>query len=395
MNKRVYISFLLVICAVLAVVALPEKSQAMSEIDKIEQQIKNLEQEQQNLKQQKIKNEKEIQRIAEQRTMVAAEIDEINAKIDAALTKMKEINANIDTKEADLANAKLQLEEAIQRIEGRDQLLRSRLHFIYTNGSVSYLEVLLESTSFSDFLDRFQALKSLIDQDKQILDSNIRDMEIIEEQKASIESIIAGLQEDYDNVAQVQKNLDAERVAHEVEIASLNAHEHELEVITEEQEEMLESKALEAKRLLDKKEKLEAFYNGGKIGYPLPKAYRVSSWFGRRKDPITGRLGASHNGIDFAAPRSTSVKAAESGRVLVAGWNGGYGNCVIIDHGNGLWTLYGHMLEGSLKVSVGDVVKKGDTVGKVGTTGRSTGYHLHFETRLNQSPVNPTEYLNL
>src|SRR5690606_10866207 len=125
---------------------------------------------------------------------------------------------------------------------------------------------------------------------------------------------------------------------------------------------------------------------------PLPELYRVSSNFGKRTNPITGKAGTMHNGIDFAAPNGTSILAAESGRVITAGWVNGYGNTVIIDHGDGLWTLYAHARNGGMQVEVGDIVNRGDKISEVGTTGNSTGYHLHFEVRLSEKAVEPRDY---
>ena len=117
---------------------------------------------------------------------------------------------------------------------------------------------------------------------------------------------------------------------------------------------------------------------------------RVSSLFGPRVHPIYG-VGRMHNGIDFTAPTGTPIRAAHDGVVVIAAPQGGYGNTVVIDHGNGVGTLYGHM--SAFTVREGDVVRRGDIVGAVGSTGLSTGPHLHFEVRREGQPVNPLPYL--
>ncbi len=119
----------------------------------------------------------------------------------------------------------------------------------------------------------------------------------------------------------------------------------------------------------------------------------MTSPFGTRVDPLTGAPGAFHSGLDFGAPEGTAILAAESGTVIVAGWTNGFGNTVIIEHDNSTWTLYGHIRNGGLAVQKGDTVRRGQKVAEVGSTGRSTGNHLHFEVRKNGMAVDPTAYL--
>ena len=135
-------------------------------------------------------------------------------------------------------------------------------------------------------------------------------------------------------------------------------------------------------------------YSGGDGPLLLPVgAARISSPFGPRTHPVTGEVGKVHTGVDFAVPQGTSIHAADSGTVIVSEWYNGYGNCVIIDHGGGMWTLYGHIREGGLKVKVGDNVARGDIIAESGSTGRSTGPHLHFEVRIDGKAVDPMPYL--
>jgi murein DD-endopeptidase MepM/ murein hydrolase activator NlpD len=132
---------------------------------------------------------------------------------------------------------------------------------------------------------------------------------------------------------------------------------------------------------------------GGKLSWPLPKKYPITSNFGSRVDPITGKSGENHKGLDIGAPSGTSILAAESGTVIIAEYWNGYGNTVVLDHGNGLWTLYPHIRMNGIKVKKGDTVKRDQVIAEVGSTGRSTGPHLHFEVRVNGIAVNPAPYL--
>ena len=131
----------------------------------------------------------------------------------------------------------------------------------------------------------------------------------------------------------------------------------------------------------------------GTFTFPLPaNVYRITSYYGNRKDPFTGKT-AYHSGYDFACAKGTKIYAADSGTVVIAKWNGGYGNCVTINHGGGIMTLYGHCSE--LLVTAGQKVSRGDVIAKVGSTGRSTGNHLHFEVRKNGSVIDPSPYIGL
>jgi Membrane proteins related to metalloendopeptidases len=128
------------------------------------------------------------------------------------------------------------------------------------------------------------------------------------------------------------------------------------------------------------------------FAWPVPSAHGISSEFGYRTHPLTGKL-SLHNGIDIPAPEGTPIVAAEDGKVIAASYMNDYGNTVIIDHGGGLWTLYGHIKEGGILVRVGQQVRRGQIIALVGSTGNATGPHLHFTVYKNQEAVNPMNYL--
>lgn len=384
-----------ILITMLTVTLFPGQGAARTEIEQLEREVQRLQERMEQAKRNSQYAESRIEQIHQEKEVIVQDIQVLNAKIEEAVARLQKLEAEIDEQEQELKQLEQDLADAIQRIHDRDKLLRSRLHLMYTNGAVSYLDVLLQATSFTDFLERFNVLKSLVSQDKEILESNKRDKEIIEQKKEEAEILLASLEDNYMEAERLRRSLMEQRKEREVMIASLNAEERNLEYILEEEERALMEAANRAQELQRKIEELQAYYNGGKLGYPLPRAYVITSGFGYRTDPITGQGGAYHTGIDFGAPGGTEVLAAEGGRVLVAEWYGGYGNTVIINHGNGLWTLYAHMQNNSITVKEGDVVERGQVIGRVGTTGRSTGNHLHFEVRLNGEAVDPRDYLNL
>lgn len=383
---------LVMMATLLGSIILPYQGQAASELDKIESQLDQLQRKQSAAKNRVNRAEKQINHIKSEKNQAEHDIDYLMKQIDIAGAQLEELRSKIAKVSGDLKEAGQQLDDAINRVETRDQLLQSRLRLMYTNGFVSYMDVLLSSTSFSDFLDRYDALKSIVSQDKDILEANKTDRNLIADKKVHIENQLDEVSQLYAETEKIQETLKIKEKDKQVLIASLDLEEEHLEKITEEEERLMIEFASEERKLQDKKRKIKLnYYKGGKLGYPLPEVVAITSGYGSRVDPITGKKGAFHTGLDLGAHGGTSVLAAEKGSVIVAQWWGGYGNAVIIDHGNGLWTLYGHMRK--IVVDKGDTVEKGSKIGEVGSTGRSTGNHLHFEVRLNEKVVSPLEYL--
>ena len=392
-----------IICIFLAfAVSQPYRTEAASELEKIRSEIKKLQQKMNDVEANKKKVERDKQYVLHQKEVTMEQINELAAQIDSLEEELKLVDLRITETEDALVQAGQELEDAKARIEERNELLDARIRLMYTNGFVSYLDVLLSATSFSDFLDRFDSLQSILSQDKAILEAHKADKTLIEEKKAHIEQELAGLQElyskkeDYYNLlVDKEKEKEVMILQYNKQIAELEQRAEELEEISEEQEKQLMELARKEKAAIEaeKKKKNAVYYTGGKLGMPIKDYKYISSNFGPRTHPVTGQKGKQHNGIDFAAPSGTAIYAAESGTVIVAQKMSGYGNTVIIDHGNGLWTLYAHIRKGGIKVKAGEVVKKGQKIAEVGSTGVSTGPHLHFEVRLNENPVDPDKYL--
>lgn len=390
MKKWKWIAPLFLAIVIAAVWSIPEPGQAATELEKIEWQLKELKRQKAEAQRKVKEAEREIIRIHQEKEKTAEEIAQLYEQIEELTGQLQTLEKDIALREEELNEAKRQLDEAVLRIAERDKLLKERLRLMYINGTVSYLEVLMNATSFNDFINRYEYLTSLVSQDKDLLLANQQDKAAIEGHKQEIETLLAQLTKDYEQSVALRSSLLVKQRSKEVAIASLNEKEQHLEHITEENEQALLKAAADEDKLLAKREYI---LSSGKLKYPLPQVYRLSSGYGQRIDPITGRRGAFHQGLDFAAPTGTRILAAETGTVIVAEWYGGYGNCVIISHGGGVWTLYAHM--SSISVKKGQTVKRGNTIGKVGSTGRSTGAHLHFEVRVDQKHVDPKKYLNI
>lgn len=330
---------------------------------------------------------------------IEKEIQAINAQINEVAIERTQKEQEQKAKEEELRQLAIHLDELYAKLEKTQALKDTRTRLMFTSGAVSYLDVLLNATSFADFVNRFDAIQSILQSDQQLIKQ-------IEETTAEVEATKAQQEKEYQNLltiidelAEKQAKLATLESEKETYIAQLNTqiekldHEiHDMELISEEQEALMVKLAAEISKLNKEKNRIKNPYTGGKLGMPIDSSHRVTSNFGTRIHPITKKE-KKHTGIDFGAPQGTSIYAAESGVVILSEYWSGYGNCIIIDHGNGLWTLYGHIKNGGRLVKEGDTVKRGDKIALVGSTGNSTGPHLHFEVRKNEVPVNPTSYL--
>jgi len=387
-----------IILPVIVVVALltsflipPEHGQAATKLQQLEQKIKAIEAKEKAVEQSIKKNQNDIKSITVKKEKTEDEINYLKNAIQTKLAEILKKEQEIETTKETLRQTTIELDEAEKRVLLRDDLLRARLRLMYTNGAVSYLEVLFEATSFADFLDRYQSLSMIVDQDKDILESNIQDKELITLNKVTVEKDLEKLGNLYLALEKEKQDLQIKEHSKEVLIATLEVKKEDLLEINEEEEKVLMDIATaksQARKERDAEKKKIIASQKGKFAWPLPEKFRISSNFGYRIHPISGKK-KLHTGTDIAAPKGTKVMAAGNGEVIVAKYYGGYGNTVIIDH-NGIWTLYAHMSK--ISVKEGQLVKTGQKLGEVGSTGSSTGNHLHYEVRINSEAVNPLKY---
>lgn len=380
------------------------KTKTISQIDKelkqLQEQAKQAKQQQENAANQK----QEAQHYVNKNTNY---LNELLVQIDAVSNQLSQIALDIENTEQDLRVTAEKLDETKARIEERSHLLDSRIRLMYTDGAVSYLDVLLSSTSFTDFLERADSLQAIADQDHVLLEEHKHDKELIVQQQQQLEQDYAKVKQLYADAESHKSQLEAKEVEKQQLIAKYSEEIEQSEEISEEQEALLIELATKRAALEKEKNKLKAAQvytykksstgsggfkgNGGSMSVPVSGA-RLSSNYGTRIHPITG-VKKKHTGVDMAAPQGTDIHAAEGGVVIVAEWWSGYGNTVIIDHGDDVWTLYGHIRNGGIKVEKGQQVKRGEKIAEVGSTGNSTGPHLHFEVRINGNPVDPMPYL--
>lgn len=363
----------------------------------------------------------EIQKFLDQISKLNKEIEETNANINRVIDNINKTNEEIEALRASIKDLE-------KKIAERDEVLRERVRAMQVKGGkVSYVDVLLGANSFADFIDRFSAVTTLMDADRDIMRKQKEDMDQLEAEKALVEKKLAELQ---DNKAQLEKlkagleakkqeknkvidQLEAEQERLSKEKKSLEEDYHEaIEVEAElEKKVIAEQKRIAeiARKEAERKRKEQEAAQAGKPGslpnvssgfWTKPANGRYSSSFGWRVHPIYGTK-KQHRGADLAAPIGTPVVAAGDGVVNYAGKMGGYGNVIMITHsnnGNIFTTVYAHLSQ--INASVGQVVDKGGRIGAVGNTGASTGPHLHFEMHIGNwtasgpSAVNPLRYVS-
>lgn len=392
MKKKIVVVIAIMLALSSTALFTPE-IQAQSELQKLQKDIDSLKANEKDIKNKANQTANKINKISSDIKSITKEINNLDLQLADTENKIALKEEEIEDTEMQAKEAAQLLDEAIARVEARDELLKKRVRAMYEIGEVSYLETLLDSKSIGDFLTRVDNIEKVVDSDKKILADNIADKEEIEARKLEKENFLKKLIIDYDELNTYLVDLESKRKQKTATIASLESQEEQLEKYQEE----LDAEILRVANEITKKnaeynaelEKMK--YAGGIFTWPLPGHTQISSNFGTRTDPFT-KAKSTHNGTDIRAPQGTTIVAAADGVVIKAEEWGTYGNCVMIDH-YGVVTLYAHIRHGGIKVKEGDKVKAGDKIAEVGSTGRSTGPHLHFSVIENGVFVEPMKYL--
>jgi len=359
--------------------ALPSRADQLGE--SIEQQ--------QDVQSKKKQAQGELNKLTYTSDIIKNQLAKLEAEVAQAQTDLNQKKLAYTQAQNQVTSAQKELDQKQKELEDRQLALGKRARGIYESGQISHLELLFQSSDLSDFVTRIEYFSKLVENDRQLLadieaqkvkiNQKKSELQVKRDQAAKIEAQAAAVSIDLEKKKSQQRdaldqNLKAQKAAFD-EVDRLEA---------------------ESKALSEKVRELQAAQAGkGKVGngtistWPVPGYYQISSSFGWRTHPITKKR-SLHTGTDIVAPTGAKIHAAGAGVVIVAGWNTAYGNMTIIDHGSGISTLYGH--QSRLDVSEGQAVDANQVIGAVGSTGWSTGAHLHFEVRVGGNTTDPLQY---
>ena len=325
----------------------------------------------------------------EQIGSVSELLRQIQSELDVALNELHAIEVQQSQVNAQIQQTEVELAAAQKRLDERERILNKRLRDVYMHGKLNYLEVILGAKNFTDFANRLEFLKRIVSADLNLITEIRAERELILQKKQQLEvqrQQLAKLQAEAEAKKTVVENkkqdqlivlarLQDEKALAEASYAELQATSQDIEARIRARQQQGASAG-------------QVVHGSGVFIWPTSGP--ITSPFGYRIHPIFGTQ-IYHSGIDIGVDTGTPIMAADSGVVVEADWLGGYGYAVVIDHGNGLSTLYGHNSE--LAVSPGQSVQQGQVIAYAGSTGYSTGPHCHFEVRVDGSPVDPMGYL--
>ncbi len=364
-------------------VVVPASAVTQAEIDAMKEEANSLKQQQEEIQDQ-------LDSLAADRENAMARKTLLEQQINATRAEINTIAAQIAKYDELIAQKQEELSQAEAEEQAQYELFCERVRYMEEQGEVSYWSILFSSKDFADLLDNAMMVEEIMDYDNQVMDQLIALREQIEEDKAELETARQEQQDAKAEQEAAQANLQAQESEVDALLSQISNQEDELEA--REAQLRAASDAATAEIAAAERELAAQIANvPSESGFlwPLPGRYNLSSLFGSRKHPITGKAN-NHTGIDIPASSGTSILAAKSGVVTTSTYNNSYGNYVVVSHSDGTSTLYAHMVRRNC--SKGDTVSQGQVIGYVGTTGSSTGNHLHFEVRVNGSRVDPINY---
>ncbi len=328
---------------------------------------------------------------------VEEKISELNTQLINISAQITELENQLADKSDEITQTKEELADAQETAEQQYEDMKVRIQYMYENGQTSYAEMLLTCGTVTEFLNSAEYISQIQSYDRQKLADYQATVEYIAEVEAQLEQDYADLEVMKTTVETEKATVAALMQQRETELAGIASNLSD----AEEEEEYFKAELQAQEELIAEIKRIEAEkaaagesdnpYSGGVFTWPCPSSTRVTSDYGPRQSPTAG-ASSNHKGIDIGAAYGSDIVAAAPGKVKAATYSSTAGYYVMVDHGGGLYTVYMHC--SSIVASVGDTVEAGDVIAKVGSTGISTGNHLHFGVSLNGSYVSPWGYLS-
>jgi murein DD-endopeptidase MepM/ murein hydrolase activator NlpD len=350
----------------------------------------NLAEEQEKLEQvqQKMQDtENQLKGVQQQKNDLLKELEKLNNQLNEAESQLGKVERDIDITKKELEKVTEELEVAQEDLEHRDDLYKQRLRTMYKNSGYGYLEVLLSAESFSDFISRFYLVSKVAAYDVSILEELQEYRNLVQAKKDEVKEKEVRMLSLRNDLLSKKQEIQTVTASRNSALSRVRGQEQELDKMLAELEKTSKQITQTILSLSGNGQ-----FVGGKFVWPAPGYTRITSNFGWRVHPIY-KTRKYHSGIDLGVPWGKKIVAVGGGEVIYADTYGGYGKTVMIDHGGGIVTLYAH--NSSLSVKVGSVVSAGTQIALSGSTGLSTGPHLHFEVRKNGEPVDPKPWLGI
>ncbi len=361
----------------------PVSAVTQAEIDKLKDNANDLKNQQKELQNQLKSIQADKSKALEQKSLLEQQINATQAEIDNISSQIQKYDELISQKQTELAQAE-------EEEKAQYELFCKRVRAMEEQGEVSYWSILFSSSDFADLLDNAMMVDEIMAYDNQVMDQLIAIREQIAQDKADLETARQEQQSAKEEQEAAKANLKSQEAEVDALISQISSQEDQVEKAHAQ----LQAAAAAVDKEIAAAEKELAAQISNVVSesgfmWPLPGYNTLSSLYGGRTHPVTGRPN-NHTGIDIPAPSGTPIKAAKSGVVTTSTYNSSYGNYVVVSHSDGTSTLYAHMVRRG--VSKGQTVSQGQTIGYVGTTGSSTGNHLHFEVRVNGSRRDPVDF---
>ena len=341
---------------------------------------------------------KKISDLENSKSNLETYISKLDQEANDLAKQIDKLNKDIEAKKEEISTAEAELDEAEATAARQYEDMKKRIQYLYENGNPSYLELLLTSESMADFLNKSSYAEQMTAYDRNMLEEYIAQKQAVEEKKKELESEKEELDAMAGAASEQKKTVDA---LIKTKTAQIQSYQDQIDSENSNAEEYKADLAKQQKLLDQIEQQIAAAAaanaqasdgDGGASGFvwPCPSSRRITSGFGNRAQPTAG-ASTNHKGIDIGASYGASIVAAASGRVTTAAYSSSAGNYIVISHGNSLSTVYMHC--SALYVSAGQTVSAGQAIAAVGSTGYSTGNHLHFGVIKNGSYVNPTAYV--
>lgn len=355
-----------------------------ADADELQDKLSALEDEKAAVKEKIAELTKQASDVEATRAALQSEIELTKEEISTVEAYIERLQDQIDVKTTELAAA----EDALEQ---KEEAFALTVRTTYEQGDSSYLEVLLNSSSFSDLLSRMEIITAIMDDNKKVVAEYTAAKEDIEQKKQELEDTQASQKEYQENLSYKVDELAASEAEQAALAESIQAYKAESEAEYDRISNEMQDVSNQIAALSAQSAASGGVPYSGTFVWPTPSCTTTSSVYGYRVHPIYGTV-KFHAGEDIPASYGAEILAAASGTVTTAGWVSGYGNYTVIDHGGGTMTAYGH--QSSILVSVGQYVEQGQVIGYVGSTGNSTGPHLHFEVYQNGSTVDPKSFFS-